>query len=280
MIDGTRVRLEPAQDAGPAADIGHYFDDYVRRVFPERRARSGASWAWPGDEWVDDCVREATYALMMDGLDPATIGAAVEVGPGSGKYSEMLLARTPARLIVFEASAAFLDCLAERCAGDAGRITTHHTGPWTDNRGLLRAHDGPAADLFLGIDVFLMMDLQSALAYLVSAAAMLRPGGRFFGTFGDGLSESGLQRMLRDIGRHSAFDGSPSTRFHWLTPELIAGVLRRLGFADVRIARGPHGGLDIARLYVTGTLTEPMAREDALALLAPAGDSTNREQRA
>lgn len=261
--------------------MGSYFDDYVERVFPERRERQAADWKWPGDEWVDEGIREATYRRLTHGLDPATVGQVVEIGPGSGKYTELLLERTTARVVAYEISEAFIACLQERCAHfvHAERLRMHHIA-WTDNRALLQTRDtSGSADLFFGIDVFLMMDFQSVLTYLVSAAAMLGTGGRFFGTFGDGISESGWQRMLRDVGRHSAFDSSPSTRFHWIDARMIENALIRLGFEDIEIESGPASDLDIARLYVGATLARPMTAERALDFLSPSGGSTNRAAR-
>ncbi|WCT74591.1 hypothetical protein PQ455_05005 [Sphingomonas naphthae] len=258
--------------------MGDFFDDYVRRIFPERAQAQGGDWQWPGDEWADDRLREATF----DCLGAAFLAAdshVIEIGPGSGKYTQMLLDRTPASITAYEISPAFIGSLEARCADHvaAGRLAVRHSA-WTDNRSLIDdfTKGGTGCNLFFGIDVFLMMDFQSALTYLISAACLLQKGGRFVGTFGDGGSDSGWARMLRDCGRHSAFDTAPSTRFHWIDEPILRGALERLGFGSIEIVHGPDGGLDIARLYVSATLDRPMPIEAALQILTPAGDSTNR----
>ena len=255
-----------------------FFNAYVRDVFPARRAAAGASWEWPGDEWADDALREATWRWIVD-HGPAACEVVVELGPGSGKYTQLVLSRTTAQVTAYEISDAFIECLERRCAGFVanGRLRTRAID-WTDNEGLLRRQGAARdVDLVLAIDVLMMMDFQSALVYLVSAAAMLRPGGRLLATFADAGSESGLARMMRDLGRHSATDPAPCTRFHWINAALLHDVLPKLGFAPPVIVHGPDRGLDIARLYVAAELADPEMAARAATSLAPAGgDSTNR----
>ena len=262
----------------PVNEMASFFDDYVRRTFPARRDAAGQDWPWPGDEWADQAMREATFDLMTAGLDRSAIRDVVEIGPGSGKYTQMLLDRSTATISAYELSAAFLESLGDRCrpAVDADRLHPRLIA-WTDNRALLRDAAAPpdGADLFFAIDVFLMMDFQSVLTYLISAAAMLKPGGRFFATFAAAESDSGWERLLRDAGRHSAFSSAPSTRFHWVTKAMIEDVLARLGFGRFSCVYGPEGHLDVGRLYVSADLLNPMPRDRAEAILRPAGDSTN-----
>lgn len=260
-------------------DARSYFDDYVERVFPARREAAGADWPWPGDEWADEPLREATWARIVGHADPSSWKEVVEVGPGSGKYTEIVLARSPAHVTAYEISPAFIGVLRQRCSQAVlDRRLDARLIDWTDNEGLLRDYNKRCglADLWLAIDVLLMMDFQSTFVYLMSAAAMLKPGGRLVATFADGGSVSGYERMLRDAGRHSAFDQAPCTRFHWVDRALLESVLPRLGFGKLHIEHGPEGALDIARLYVQAELTDPSCASALLHHLAPAGDSTNR----
>lgn len=256
-----------------------FFNSYVREVFPARRAAAGASWEWPGDEWAGDALREATWRWILD-HGPATFDKVVEFGPGAGKYTDLVLRRTAAKVFAYEISDAFIECLDRRFADFIAQDRLRVRGiDWTDNEGLLRSQGATRdIDLVFAIDVLMMMDFQSALVYLVSAAAMLRPGGRLLATFADGGSESGTKRMMRDLGRHSASDPAPCTRFHWIDGTLLQHVLPTLGFAVPEIIHGPDNGLDIARLYVAAELVDPEMAARAVACLAPVGgDATNRK---
>lgn len=262
-------------------DARSFFDNYVERVFPARREAAGADWSWPGDEWAGGALREATWRRIVGPTDPSSWREVVEIGPGSGKYTEMVLARSPAHVTAYEISPAFLHVLEQRCSeAVANRRLDARLIDWTDNEGLLRDYENRrgTADLCVGIDVLLMMDFQSALVYLMSAAVMLRPGGRLVATFADGGTDSGLERMLRDAGRHSAFDQAPSTRFHWIDRTLLEIVMPRLGFGNLLIEHGPEDGLDIARLYLQAELTDPERATTLPRNLAPVGDSTNRRK--
>ncbi len=245
-------------------DMRAFFDDYVVRDFPGRRATDGGKFQWPGDEWVTAEVREATYSTLLEPPPGQPWRSIVEIGPGSGKYSEMLLDRSMAKLIAFELSPALLESMHQRCATAvaSGRLDGRPID-WTSNDGLLTAI-GPEVgkvDLFFAVDVFLMMDFQSTLAYLVSAANSLRVGGRFAATFGDADTQSGWDRMIRDTRRHSAFSLQPDTRFHWLSKGFLDDVFTRLGFRILTSVSGPdggdHGPLDIARRYIVAELVDP-----------------------
>ncbi len=255
-----------------------YFNHYVTAVFPGRRAAAGASWQWPGDEWADDALQAATWRWITDHR-PSPMNSVVELGAGAGKYTVPLLRHTTARVAAYDISDAFIDCLERRCIRfiEEERLVAHRID-WSDNEGLLRRQGRSRdVDMVLAIDVLMMMDFQSALVYLVSAAAMLRPGGRLLATFADGGSDSGLARMMRDLGRHSASDSAPCTRFHWVDRTLLERVLPRIGFAAPEIVHGPSEGLDIARLYVAAEVVNPALADEAAAKLAPSGgDSTNR----
>lgn len=255
-----------------------YFNDYVNVVFPRRRAAAGADWRWPGDEWADEALQAATWR-WISAHSPAPLQRIVELGAGAGKYTEPLLRRTGAQVVAYDISDAFISCLERRCAAEVaeGRLVARRID-WSDNEGLLR-RQGRArdVDMVIAIDVLMMMDFQSALVYLVSAAAMLRPGGRLLANFADGGTESGFARMLRDLGRHSASDAAPCTRFHWIDRTMLETILPKLGFGSPTIVHGPSDGLDIARLYVAAELLVPSLAAEAAARLAPAGgDSTNR----
>lgn len=244
-------------------DMREFFDDYVKRDFPNRRNEKGETFGWPGDEWANEDLRENTYNLLLSNTDSAPQRHIVEIGPGSGKYTQMLLERTAASLTAFELSPALLEALRQRCGKyiESGRLSARDMN-WTKNNELVAAigSNAGSVDLFFAIDVFLMMDFQAVLIHLISAARVLRVGGRFAATFGDANSASGWGRMLSDASRHSAFELAPDTRFHWLSAGFLEQVLARLGFTILKSVSGPQGGefgtLDVARRYIVAELTD------------------------
>lgn len=222
-------------------------------------------------------MRENTYDLLLRSQAGEPLNQVVEIGPGSGKYTQLLLERTDARVTAYEISDAFLEALAGRCGSYLadGRLVARPID-FAANDGLFKsaaALEGEV-DLYFGIDVFLMMDFQSAFVYLLTAALLLRKGGCFAGTFGDADSHSGWERLVRDAGRHSAFDDAPCTRFHWVGRAALTTTLERLGFAVRHMVSGPdggpHGELDVARLYVVAEMVDPKAAQDLKASLFPA----------
>lgn len=253
--------------------MAEFFDDYVHNVFPARREAAKATWQWPGDEWADAALQATTFKRILGDTETHRWQNVVEFGPGAGKYTRLILEETPARVLAYEISAAFVDVLEQRFATAMtdGRFQVRHVD-WWENDGLLRDFKprGAPADLVFAIDVFMMMDFQTVLVYLLSAACMLKPGGRLFATFADGSSESGWDRMLRDAGRHSAFDDSPCTRFHWVDAGMLEKVLPHLGFGALKMSHGPADGLDIARIYVDATLVDPQRARALADVLTPA----------
>lgn len=257
-----------------------FFNDYVKEIFPARRSAAAAEdrWRWPGDEWTTDEQRAATWAWLIRHAPPS-LERIVEYGPGSGKYTDAFLRETTATIVAYDISDAFIDVLSERFRPEiqAGRLRPCLMD-WRDNEGLLRdiGAERGRIDFVAAIDVLMMMDVQSAFVYLLSSAVMLRRGGRLAVNFADGGTQSGFDRILRDAGRHSAFDPAPCTRFHWVDRTLVETMLARLGFGRLSFVHGPDEGLDIARLYVGAELVEPERAAAMVSALKPAGDSTNR----
>ena len=111
------------------------------------------------DEWASDALRTATWRWIVDAC-PATLGQVVEIGPGAGKYTDLVLRFTAAHVTAYEISDAFITCLEQRYAGFVTdeRLLVRRID-WTDNEGLLRS-DGGRRDIdhVLVIDVLMMMD--------------------------------------------------------------------------------------------------------------------------
>ena len=249
-----------------------YFNRFVDEVHPQHRTATGERYAWPGDEWSSPDLRERIFSVLMAGLKLGTVKRIVEIGPGSGKYTEMLLRRSACAVRAYDMSDRFLDVLGNRCheAIRQGRLTTHLMN-WEANRGFL--DDLAAAgwtrtiDALVGVDVFIHIDLQALVVYLLTAALALRHEGKLLATFANPLSPSGTQALLAGVREYAAFQTRPSSKFHWITNETLRALLPILGFRIDNLVDGDGATLDFGRSYVVATLSDLSAAEGLRALL-------------
>lgn len=225
---------------------------------PARDAAAGdraAARIWPGDEWADPADWERIFrALLADRLPPSTTRL-VEIGQGSGKYSEKVVRHFPAaELLCADVSDAFLQVLAERLAPEvaAGRVEGLLLDQ-RDPRQLLAAIERRGwlgqLDALYSIDAMVHVDLQIQFAYWLTAAEALRPGGLLALTLADPTTDDGFAKLLADVSVYFPQQGIPSHKFEWLCPELVQVLLTRLGFERIEIAR-----LRPRDLYITATL--------------------------
>ena len=92
------------------------WDKYVSENFPRLKAAK-PDLAWPGDEWGNETHWHRVFEELIAKESPQGIRYALEVGPGSGKYTVRLMDRFPdAQVVACDVSALYLDVLKERCA--------------------------------------------------------------------------------------------------------------------------------------------------------------------
>jgi cyclopropane fatty-acyl-phospholipid synthase-like methyltransferase len=207
---------------------GRQWDAYV-----EQWGRGGLR--WPGDEWGDSELWDRVFQQLfvpggVDGWEKA-----VEIGPGSGKYTLRVLEHSPATLRAYDVSARFLEVCRERCAEHvaSGRLILQELEgsrpdemlsdlePWR------RKVDG-----FYSIDAMVHVDLQYLIAYLVTAAVVLKERGKLILTLANAASERGFDALLDCIWRHYPSQVNPlvAGKYEWLSPDLVESILPRLGF--------------------------------------------------
>ncbi|MGE0717900.1 MAG: methyltransferase [Alphaproteobacteria bacterium] len=224
-----------------ADDYGRYWDLYVREVFPQIRAErdpAARHLLWPGDEWGTPDIWSRIFEMVfLPELDPG-LARAVEIGPGSGKYTAMVLDRYPgAAVVAADVSAAYLTVLGERLAAAvaAERLTLARLEPQPDHLRRIVAERGwdGAVDLVFSIDAMVHVDLQYLVAYWIDAAAMLRPGGKMIMSVADATSPHGFDKLIADVPTYFPHQGRITSKFEWLCPPMVEHVLGRLGF-DVR----------------------------------------------
>ncbi|BBK30176.1 methyltransferase family protein [Stella humosa] len=224
-----------------ADDYGQYWDLYVQSIFPQLRAHNDPAAQrlhWPGDEWGTPEIWDKIYAMVFQPeLDPLP-ARAIEIGPGAGKYTAMVLDHCPAvEILALDVSAAYLAVLEERLAPAiaAGRLATARLLPQWDHFDRLVAERGwqGSVDLVFSIDAMVHVDLQYLVAYWLAAARALRPGGKMIMSVADATSPHGFDKLLADVPTYFDTQGKISAKFEWLSPPMVAHVLDRLGF-DVR----------------------------------------------
>jgi hypothetical protein len=88
------------------------------------------------------------------------------------------------------------------------------------------------ADAVYSIDVLVHVTMEHLLAYLITAAAVLKPGGKIVLTLANAASDKGFGKLLKDVARSYPVANPPvgAGRFFWLAPQIVETVLPRLGF--------------------------------------------------
>ncbi|QYU66399.1 hypothetical protein J4558_15590 [Leptolyngbya sp. 15MV] len=155
---------------------------------------------------------------------------------GGGKYTERVLrANDKVRVFGFDVSRNFLDSTAARL-GDfvqADRLTlTEIDAVAPDAMTALIEAAGlkRRVDAMFSIDAMVHVDLQYLFTYWVNAAQVLKPGGRILMTLADPTTESGLQKITRDIRKFYKFQGRICPKFEYLSAEIVRHCLGELGF--------------------------------------------------
>ena len=68
------------------------------------------------------------------------------------------------------------------------------------------------------------------MVYWLSAHELLRPGGKLIMTVADATRDVGFKKLIADIDTFFPAQGRPSSKFEWLSPDLVNCVLGRIGF--------------------------------------------------
>lgn len=222
---------------------GRFWDEWVERWDVVRGDRD---LEWPGDNWG---TPEGWEQLFQSLFVPAGVGEwqrAVEIGPGSGKYTVKVLATSPAHVRAYDVSEKFLQICHTRChdAVADGRLTLGalDTGraDWLLDD-LTRAGWRRAVDGFYSIDSMVHVDLQYLIAYLLTAALVLREGGSLVLTVADATTEHGFERLLSDTAHfYPGQSEPPGNKMEWMSPDLVRAILARLGFVPLVLEHRFH----------------------------------------
>lgn len=227
-------------DRGPMA--ARTWDRYLETWQVEHNADH--RYLWPGDEWGTPESWSDLYRNLLENAGSATWRQVVEIGPGSGKYTERLLRGSAATVRGYDVSTDFMRVCERRCADwiGAGRLSLHGiegTSPSEMLDDLASADLLRKVDAVFSIDAMVHVDLQYLVVYLIVSALCLREGGKLILTLSNATSEEGFEKLLHDIAWTYPQQADPygSGKFEWLSPDLVRSVLSRLGF-DVWMPSG------------------------------------------
>ena len=97
-------------------------------------------------------------------------------------------------------------------------------------------------DALYSIDAMVHVDLQYLMAYLITAAAVLRPDGKLVMTLATTGTEEGFSRLVQDVSRYWSAQGSPtgSGKLEWVSGSMLESLLPRLGF-EIEFLWEPQG---------------------------------------
>lgn len=247
---------------------GRYWDYYIEK-WGDLHARGGEL-EWPGDEWGAPAGWDGLFRTLFLPAGVESWQRAVEIGPGSGKYTLKVLERSEAAVRGYDVSAKFLEVCEQRCTQAIGQgrlslrlLESDRTDEMLSDLasfGWERQVDG-----FFSINAMVHVDLQYLLVYLITAGLVLRPGGKLVLTLADATSDQGFEKLLRDIAWTYPVQARPlgSGKFEWLSPDLVRSVLPRLGFELDLLNDGQRD------LYLVASLARPEVAESLRRFVVP-----------
>jgi SAM-dependent methyltransferase len=230
ITDGGEPPSAARPDPEPSA-ISPYaisWDQYVKDIKPK-------DGQWPGDEWGNEEFWQLTFKRMFVEQGAEHWRHSVEIGAGSGKYTQYLLDHSATDIVAFDISPEFLNVLRTRLAEPirAGRLIPEllraekcsEMHDWIRQRGWLRQ-----VDAFYSIDAMVHVDLQYLIAYIATAALVLRPGGKLIMSLADATTDGGFRYLLDGIKPYYAMQSRTGGKFEFMSRDLICSVLERVGF--------------------------------------------------
>jgi SAM-dependent methyltransferase len=211
-----------------ARTVAQGWDAYAKR-------RSGESRI--GDVWNDPAIMGLELengADVVGHLDRVIfepflgqVDELVEIGPGGGRFTDVLLARCRV-LHAVDTSPHMIASLRERFGEDRGVV--YHVA---DGTGLGMLPDR-SVDAAVSYGVFVHLQHWDIFNYLSEVERVLRPGGKAVIQHSNTFSELGWKRFRSEVPRQLNRHKRPST-FIVNSPELMAELIRRAGLEPVEL---------------------------------------------
>jgi predicted O-methyltransferase YrrM len=243
-VDEPRVdpSSRPDSDAAVPASNAEFWDAYASA----RRDQYQKEGAWPGDEWGRPDQWERVFDAMFRRQLPKDIQTAIEIGPGSGKYTLKMLAEYPRlRIIAADVSVAYLDILRERCAELIAADRLYPEKIQYDAKTLHRMAENHGfapgdLDVMYSIDAMVHVDLQHLVVYWLAARELLRYGGKLIMTVADVTRPLGFYKLIENAERSFRAQDHNIGKFEWMSTEIAQNVLGKLGFSAIEAATSPR----------------------------------------
>lgn len=211
---------------------GQSWDHYVAEVFDTMKREDSV---FPGDEWGTPAWWDICYKRLLERAGAPEWKHVVEIGPGSGKYTALLLERSACSILAFDVSGEFMKILESRLAEfiTGKRLQTSLMSCDRADEMLSEIENAGLrgqVDAFVSIDAMVHVDVQYLAAYFTTAAICLRPGGKLVMTLADATSAKGREKLLREVKLYFPKQGTTSLKFEFLSPEMVRSTLEPLGF--------------------------------------------------
>jgi len=211
-----------------------HFSEYAKNE-PTNVGRSDLK--YPGDEWGTPEEWTAYANIFLKPFLPDDLsGIAVEIGPGSGKYTLEVVGKLK-RIICFEVSKDFMKIAEGRLSQyiTRGKVEFVLLKMWNCNeiiKSLRTKNVLGQVDLFFSVDSMIHVELHTLIAYFINAAMSLRLGGYLAMGVASCTNGKGFRRLLDETPW--CYGGMrPSHQFYFLSKDIVHFITQQLGFEIV-----------------------------------------------
>jgi SAM-dependent methyltransferase len=202
--------------------VAEGWDAYAKRH--TKRAYIGEAWNNPRIIGLDvESTKDVVPYLDREVFQPflGTVDAIVEIGPGGGRFTEILLPKCRT-LHAVDTSPKMIEALRERFGADERLV--YHVG---NGLGLDMLGD-ESVDAAFSYGVFVHLQHWDIYNYLAEVKRVLKPGGKAIIQHSNSFSELGWKKFLADVPRQLNRHKLPKS-FILNSPELMSELIRRAG---------------------------------------------------
>ena len=223
-----KPKPKPKRGPKPPNTIAEGWNAYAKR----HRNETGIGDVWnnPKLMGLDIAAGEDVVAHLDREVFQPFLGETdvlVEIGPGGGRFTEILLPKCRV-LHAVDTAPAMIEALRARFGDDRGVV--YHA---SDGTGLPMLAD-ESADAAFSYGVFVHLQHWDIFNYLAEVHRVLRPGGRAIIQHSNTFSELGWRRFRAEIPKQLNRHKLPQT-FVVNSPELMAELIRRAGLEPVEM---------------------------------------------